>query len=65
MKISIIGSARFDSLEFHIQDELTVQGHEAKIFDYTSILSNKIEMGLSLVSMGHVERKNKKLLKDI
>lgn len=65
MKIAIIGSPDFDSLEFHIHDELTVQDHEAKIFDYTSILTNKIDMGLCLLSMTYVEKKNQKLLRDI
>ena len=65
MKIAIIGSTSFDSLEFHIQDELTVQGHEAKIFDYSAFLSAKIDMGLSLMSMSFVENKNKNLLKKI
>lgn len=65
MKIAIIGSDSFDSLEFHIQDELTFQGHNAKIFDYSTILSSKIDMGISLISMAYVEIKNQRLLKAI
>ncbi len=65
MKIAIIGSDSFDSLEFHIHDEFTVQGHNAKIFDYATVFSNKIDMGLSLISMAYVESKNQKLLKAI
>ena len=65
MKIAIIGSDSFDSLEFHIHDELTVQGHNAKIFDYVTVFSDKIDMGLSLISMAYVESKNQKLLKAI
>jgi spore maturation protein CgeB len=65
MKVAIIGSDSFDSLEFHIHDELTIQGHNAKIFDYATILSNKMDMGLSLISMSYVESKNQKLLKAI
>ncbi|UUC47019.1 CgeB family protein [Flavobacterium cerinum] len=65
MKIAIIGSAKFDSLEFHIQDELLVQGHEAKIFDYESVFSGRMDMGLSLISTAYVDKKNRKLLKNI
>jgi len=65
MKIAIIGSDSFDSLEFHIHDELSLQGYNAKIFDYSTILSNKVDTGLSLISMSYVESKNQKLLKAI
>ena len=65
MKVAIIGSDSFDSLEFHIHDELTVQGHTSKIFDYATLLSSRIDMGLSLISMSYVESKNQKLLKAI
>lgn len=65
MKVAIIGSDSFDSIEFHIHDEFTIQGHNAKIFDYSKILSSKIDMGLSLLSMSYVESKNQKLLKAI
>ena len=65
MKIAIIGSNSFDSLEFHLQDELTFQGYNSKVFDYSTILSSKIDMGLSLISMSYVEIKNRKLLKSI
>jgi spore maturation protein CgeB len=65
MKVAIIGSDSFDSIEFHIHDEFTIQGHNAKIFDYSTILSSKIDMGLSLISMSYVESKNQKLLKAI
>lgn len=65
MKIAIIGYKSFDGLEFHLHDELTVQGHETEIFDYSSFFSAKIDMGLSLISMSYVENKNKKLLKAI
>jgi spore maturation protein CgeB len=65
MKAAIIGSDAFDSLEFHIHDELTHQGHTAKIFDFANIFSSKIDFGLTLISMSYVEFKNQKLLKAI
>lgn len=65
MKIAIIGYKSFDSLEFHLQDELTVQGHETEIFDYSTFFPVKIDMGLSLISESYVESKNHKLLKAI
>ena len=34
LKIAIIGSDSFDSLEFHLKDELNIQGNETQIFDY-------------------------------
>ena len=65
MNIAIIGYESFDSLEFHLQDELAVQGHNAKIFDYQTYFPFKIDMGLSLISESYVENKNKKLLHSI
>lgn len=65
MKIAIIGSPKFDSLEYHICDELTIQKFEVKIFDYGIILSNKFDYGLSLFSDKFVEYKNKKILQKI
>ena len=65
MKIAIIGCEGAYSLEFHIKDELTVQGHKAEIFDYRSVLPVKINMGLLLVSNAYIEKQNKKLLKNI
>ena len=63
MKIAIIGYKSFDSLEFHLQDELAFQGHDAKIFDYYTFFPFKIDMGFSLISESYVEYKNKKLEK--
>ena len=65
MNIAIVGSDSFDSLEFHIQAELTVKGHNTKIFDFETYLPKKIDMGLSLFSMSYVESRNQKLLKSI
>jgi spore maturation protein CgeB len=65
MKIAIIGSGDFDSLEYHIQDELIVEGHFVKIFDYLKIFPKKIDMGLSLISMSYVEKQNQLLLNNI
>ena len=65
MKVAIIGAIEFDSLEYHIHDELTVQGKEAKIFDYKNVFPKKIDYGISQLFMTYVEKKNKKLLDDI
>lgn len=65
MKIAIIGAINFDSLEYHIHDELLAQGHTAKIFTYKSLLPKKVDFGISQVFMSYVERKNIKLLEDV
>jgi spore maturation protein CgeB len=65
MKIAIIGAINFDSLEYHIHDELIVQGHEAKIFSYNNLLPKKLDIGISQLSISYVEIKNKKLLEEI
>jgi spore maturation protein CgeB len=65
MKVAIIGSKGYDGLEFHLKDELQFQNHEAKIFDFSSFISERFDMGLSLVSMKYVENKNIKLLTSI
>lgn len=65
MKIAIIGSEEFDSLEFHLNDELTVQGHTTKIFNFSKIISQKIDLGLSLISSSFVSYLNTVLLKKV
>jgi spore maturation protein CgeB len=65
MKIAIIGAINYDSLEFHLKDELSQQGHTAEIFDYDKLVSKKIDFGLTQISMSYVENKNKKLLKQV
>ena len=65
MKIAIIGSDSFDSLEFHLKDELNIQGNETQIFDYIKAFPDKIEFGLSQLSMNYFERKNKNLLQKV
>ncbi len=65
MKIAIIGAKSFDGLEYNIHDELTIQGYNAKIFDYETVLPNKIDVGFSLISMAYVKKQNEKLLKKI
>lgn len=65
MKVAIIGANKFDSLEYHIKDELSVQGHYAKIFDYKAIFPKKVDIGLSQLSMFYVEKKNKHLLEEV
>lgn len=65
MKVAIIGSNSFDSLEYHIKDELNVQGHKVEIFDYATWFIKKIDLGLNLISETYVEYQNKKLLKRV
>jgi spore maturation protein CgeB len=65
MKIAILGSNEFDSLEYHIHDELRHQGHSAEIFDFIKILPPKIDFGVSGLSNQFVEFKNKHLLKRV
>ncbi|MEZ8316942.1 CgeB family protein [Vibrio splendidus] len=63
MKIAILGANAFDTLEFHLKDELTHQGYECEIFDLdSSILPKKVNLGLSMVSRNYVEFINKRLL---
>jgi spore maturation protein CgeB len=65
MKIAIIGSKDFDSLEYHIHDELTHQGKTAQIFDFISYFPQKIEYGFTLLSNNYVEFRNKILLQNV
>lgn len=65
MKIAIIGSKAFDSLEYNLNDELLEQDYQSQIFDFESILPSKIDYGISLVSDKYVEYNNKKLLKRV
>lgn len=65
MRVAIIGAINFDSLEYHIKDELIHQNHNVKIFDYKHIFPKKISHGLSLYSIKYVEMLNKKLLNQV
>tara|TARA_R110002051_G_scaffold22910_1_gene58559 strand:+ start:615 stop:1592 length:978 start_codon:yes stop_codon:yes gene_type:complete len=65
MTIAIIGAVNFDSLEYHLHDELSEQCHTVKIFDYKSLLPKKIDLGISLFNMTYVELKNKQLLTEV
>ncbi|TBW30119.1 glycosyltransferase [Gramella sp. KN1008] len=65
MKIAIIGAINFDSLEYHLEDELKNQGHEVVIFDFKRIFPKKIDFGISQISASFVEKKNKELLSRI
>ena len=40
MKIAIIGSKGFDTLEFHLKDEFEFQKNEVKIFDLKNSILN-------------------------
>ncbi|AKD01934.1 glycosyltransferase [Pontibacter korlensis] len=65
MKIAIIGAKNFDSLEFHIKDELIHQGHQVQIFDYKQNFSRKVDYGLILISERYEKKLNIKLLERI
>lgn len=66
MKIAIVGSSNFDSLEFHLNDELTIQNHIVSIFEIKpSIFSNKFDNALGLFSQKYVEYINRLTLKNI
>lgn len=65
MKIAIIGSDSFDSLEFHLKDELDFQGNQTRIFGYSSLFSKKVEFGLNKFSYKYNVFQNKKLLEKI
>lgn len=65
MKIAIIGSTRYEGLEFHLNDELLIQGHESKIFDFHKPFPGKIDLGLSLYSVHYNKYKNKKILEKV
>ncbi|RZN84499.1 MAG: hypothetical protein EVB11_00155 [Winogradskyella sp.] len=66
MRIAIIGAANFyDSLEFHLNDELIRQGNDCQIFDFKNITSSKIDAGLALISQKFIEHKNETLLNKI
>jgi spore maturation protein CgeB len=62
MKIAIIGSNKFDSLEFHLNDELQFQGYNSQIFDLEKVFSYNINFGLSLLSDSYVWYMHKRLL---
>ena len=65
MKIVIVGPPEFDSLEFHLHDELKHSGHDAKIIDFKKPLPGKFDFGLTLVSAKYELRKNRQLLENV
>jgi spore maturation protein CgeB len=65
MKIAIIGSNSFDSLEFHLKDEFNDQGIDAKIFDFKKTIHPKIDLALNLFSEKLSEILSKKLITQI
>ena len=66
MKIAIIGSKGFDTLEFHLKDEFEFQKNEVKIFDLmNSVLHKKIDSALNLFSQTYVELINKSVLHSV
>lgn len=65
MKIAIIGADNFDTLEYHLKNELDFQGNETKIFDYKNNLPKEIDFSLTHLTVKYVEYKNKQLLSKI
>ena len=66
MRVAIIGSNEFDTLEFHLKDELIFQGNEARIFDLNiPYLSNKFNNALNLFSKEYVSLINFRILKKV
>lgn len=66
MRIAIIGANNsFDSLEFHLKDELVNQGYKVSIFDFEKIVLNKIDYGLRQFSLNYDKFRNKQLLKNV
>ncbi len=66
MKIAIIGSNKFDTLEFHLKDELTHQGHNVKIFDLDdNFIPKKISFVINKVSEKFSKKINENLFKKV
>ena len=65
MRIAIIGAINFDSLEFHIHDELSFLGHDCKIFDFDNFFPPKVEWGFTLAFESYAVFKNKILLRNV
>lgn len=65
MNIAIIGSVTFDSLEFHLCDELNEQGENVKIFDIRKFLPNKIDFGVSQIFSNYVQFKFKLIFEQV
>ncbi|MDZ7691002.1 MAG: glycosyltransferase [Balneolaceae bacterium] len=65
MRVAIIGSKSFDSLEYHLQDTLTCQGYNAKIFDFLNALPAKLDFGLTKLSAKYEKWKNTSLLERV
>jgi len=60
MNIVIVGGNSFDTLEFHLKDELLHQGHKVKIIDLKpSFILKKLNNLLDLVSSNYVNKINK------
>lgn len=51
MKVAIIGSVAADSIEFHLHESFTHQGHECRIFDVLSRVWVKNKYGMQLDTM--------------
>jgi len=65
MNVVIVGSSKFDSLEFHLADELKHQGNQVTIVDYQKLFTVRVDWALTMVSEKFEVRKNKKLLDKI
>jgi spore maturation protein CgeB len=65
LKVAIVGSTEFDSLEFHLKDELLFSNHQVEIFDFETIINSKITLGLNLMSEKVVQYLNNRLLNKV
>lgn len=67
MKIIIIGSSNFDSLEFHMADSLNFLGHSAEIIDYYQLIPavKKYEFWLYYFSDPYAHYVSRKLIKRV
>ncbi len=69
MKIAIIGSSNFDSLEYHIADSLSFLNHEVKIFDFYKIIPfkkyKKYELIIRRLSDTYLNYVSNKTAKDV
>lgn len=62
MNVTIVGSKEFDSLEFHLADELTHQGNTVRIEDYRRLLPARFDWAFTMASSKYEKFKNDALL---
>jgi len=67
MNIVIVGSSKFDSLEFHMADSLSYLGHKTDILDYFQVIpiSNKLGYWVNYFSDAYAQYISKILIRKI